>query len=139
MLSNVSPTTEVTNFWTVYDTMEISGNADNQSDARDDLVNVQTAGSMDSQPRPQDDSVSVQNAGNVDNQPGLHDDPVNVQGDGGQFGDPENVIETGQESNWGSPLFVFFISLFLVLLFSVLLSFVIAIAVAGAGRPDLRY
>lgn len=137
MLSNASPSTEVTNFWTVGDTVDVSGNMDDQPGLHDDPMNIQSAGSMDNQPG-QDGSVSVQSAGNMDNQPGLHDDSVNVQGDGGQFGDPENVVETGQVSDWSPPLSVFFILLFVVLLFFVLLSFVVAIAVAGAGRPDLR-
>ena len=75
----------------------------------------------------------------MDDQPGPQDDPANVQGDGGQFWDPESIVETGQEPNReGPPLFVFFILLFLVLFFFVLLPLVVAIAVAGAGRLDLR-
>ena len=48
MLSNVSPSTEVTNFWMVCDTVDIPGNVD-------DPVN------MDDQPGPQDNPVNMQN------------------------------------------------------------------------------
>ena len=74
MLGNASPSTEATNLWTVYDTVDIPGN-------------------MDNQPSPQDE-------------------PVNVQSDGGQFGGPESIVEAGQETRWGFPLFVFFVLLF---------------------------
>ena len=42
MLSNASPSTEVTNFWTVGDTVEISGNMDDQQGPQDDPVNIQS-------------------------------------------------------------------------------------------------
>ena len=57
-----------------------------------------------------DDTMDI--SSNTGSQPGPQDDLVNVQSNGGQFGGLETIFETGQETRWGFPLFVFFVSFF---------------------------